>query len=316
MLTKEEYEAKRQSRYERLLKAAERAEQESTAALETAHKMHEHIPFGQPILVGHHSEKRDRNYRDRIHNKHRRGFELAKKAEEYRSRAASIEANTAIYSDDPEATEKLTDKVSELEAEQREMKRINAALRKGADFETLEMSEKHRKELLDVDKYQNYYQPRTKGFPPYMLTSINSKIKAAKKRAEVIEKKQATPDKDEEYNGIRVEWRASENRIRVFYPGRVDAETFKMLRRHGFRVLRSEGEGAFSAYYNSNAAYFVKIYVRNTPPPTEPGKQFTQSFPNTEEGEKAANQYMESNKSMGVIEVTNEEIRLEDVKNA
>ena len=33
------------------------------------------IPFGQPILVGHHSEKRDRNYRGRIHKKFERSFE-------------------------------------------------------------------------------------------------------------------------------------------------------------------------------------------------------------------------------------------------
>ena len=50
--------------------------------------------------------------------------------------------------------------------------------------------------------------------------------------------------------------------IRVFYPGRVDLNTYKALKQHGFRVLRSEGEGAFSAYYNNNAAYFVKTYIR------------------------------------------------------
>lgn len=31
-------------------------------------------PFGQPILVGHHSENRDRNFRDRIHNTFGKAF--------------------------------------------------------------------------------------------------------------------------------------------------------------------------------------------------------------------------------------------------
>lgn len=264
MLTIQEYEAKRQARYERLIKAAERAAKESESSIGTARQMADCIPFGQPILIGHHSESRDRNYRDRIHNKFRRGFELAKQAEEYRSRAASVEANYAIYSDDPEAAEKLGDKVAELKAEQAEMKRINAALRKGADFDTLEMSEEHRKELLIIDRVQAYYHPKTRGFPPYKLTSINTKIKTAEKRAALVEKKQSIPDKDEEINGVKIEWRASENRIRVFYPARVPLETFNQLRRHGFRALRSEGEGAFSAYYNYNAGQFINQYIKES----------------------------------------------------
>jgi hypothetical protein len=65
------------------------------------------------------------------------------------------------------------------------------------------------------------------------------------------------PDIGGEVNGARVEWRAGENRIRVYFGKRVDLDTFKALKRHGFRVLRSEGEGAFSAYYNRNAADFI-----------------------------------------------------------
>jgi hypothetical protein len=262
MYTKEEYENKRQARYNRLLAAAERAAKESESSLGTARQMASVIPFGQPMLTDHHSYKRDSNYRAKIQNKYRRGFELMQKAEELKSRAASVEANDAIYSDDPEAVQKLDSKLESLLAEQAEMKRINAALRKGADFQTLEMSAEHRADLLSIDKHQNYYQPLKKGFPPYMLTSINAKIKAAKQRAEQVEKKQAMKDEDFEVNGIRIEGRPSENRIRVYYPARVDAETFALLRRYGFRALRSEGDGAFSAYYNNNAVYFIKTHIR------------------------------------------------------
>jgi small-conductance mechanosensitive channel len=197
-----------------------------------------------------------------MHNKARKGFELAKQAEEYRSRAASVEANDAIFSDNPQAVDLLTEKANELKAEQAEMKRINAALRKGVDFDTLEMSEAHRKDLLDVERFQAYYQPRTKGFPPYMLTSINAKIKTAEKRAEVVEKKQALHDEDFEINGVKIEGRPSENRIRLDYGQRVPAETYRLLKQHGFRQLH-DGDGRFSAYYNNNAQYFIKTYIRN-----------------------------------------------------
>lgn len=255
MLTQQEYEAKRDARYNRLLNAAIKAEKESEAARAQSNQMASIIPFGQPILVGHHSESRDRNYRERIHNKMRKGYELAKQAEEYRSRAASIEANTAIYSDNPDAVNLLSSKVDELKAEQAEMKRINAALRKGADFETLEMSEAHRAELVLIDRVQGYYQPKTKGFPPYMLTNVNTKIKAAEKRAALVEKKQSIPDKDEEINGVKIEWRASENRIRIDFGKRVPLETYNQLKRHGYRAMKEEG--IFSAFYNYHAGEFI-----------------------------------------------------------
>jgi hypothetical protein len=109
MYTKEEYEAKRQARYERLLAASERTQAESNSNWSQASAMAKEIPFGQPILVGHHSERADRNYRAKIESKHRKGYELHQKATELASRAESIQRNNAIFSDDPEAVEKLSD---------------------------------------------------------------------------------------------------------------------------------------------------------------------------------------------------------------
>jgi len=190
----------------------------------------------------------------------RKGWELHKKADEFRSRAASIQNNDAIYSDNPQAVELLDDKLQELLAEQTEVKRINAALRKGADFFTLEMSEEHRLELLSVNKHQGYYQPLKKGFPPYMLTSLSTKIRTAKKRSTQVEKKQAMFDEDLEFGGIKVEGRPSENRLRVIFPARVTPEMYKLLRSHGYRSTKVVG--TFSAFYNNNALWFIKQYIK------------------------------------------------------
>lgn len=45
------------------------------------------IPFGQPILVGHHSEKRHRRTIEKADNAMRKSIEESQKAEEYRQRA-------------------------------------------------------------------------------------------------------------------------------------------------------------------------------------------------------------------------------------
>ena len=55
------------------------------------------IPFGQPILVGHHSEGRDRNFRKKIHRGFERAYEAGQKADHYERRAAGAESNRAIF---------------------------------------------------------------------------------------------------------------------------------------------------------------------------------------------------------------------------
>jgi len=255
MLTQEEYNARRTARYERLKAAAERAEREGQTARNQAHDMASVIPFGQPVHIGHHSERADRNYRSKIENKYRKGFELAKQAEELRNRAEATENNYAIYTDDPSATDQLRAKLNALEAERDEMKRINKELRQGIPFEDVNMTGAHRTDLLTLNRTQPYYKPLEKGFPPYTLTNIGATIRNAKARLEQVEKKQSIPDKDETIGNVKIEWRASENRIRILYPARVDRETFAKLRQYGYRAMKEDG--VFSAYYNYRAGQFV-----------------------------------------------------------
>lgn len=60
---------KQQARAERYEELARKAETQSTQAWEKSHEMVSHIPMGQPILVGHHSERGHRRLLDRSWNK-------------------------------------------------------------------------------------------------------------------------------------------------------------------------------------------------------------------------------------------------------
>ena len=100
------YEQKQEDRRERLLAIADRMQAASDAAYKQARKMADVIPMGQPILVGHHSEKRDRAYRARIWRTQDRCLELQRKAEYFRQKAEGV-GKGGISSDDPEAVEKL-----------------------------------------------------------------------------------------------------------------------------------------------------------------------------------------------------------------
>jgi len=79
--------ARADARVERYEEKAEKSKETGEALITQARKMADIIPFGQPILVGHYSEKGDRNYRGRIDNKFRKGFETLEDAKTYEHRA-------------------------------------------------------------------------------------------------------------------------------------------------------------------------------------------------------------------------------------
>jgi hypothetical protein len=116
----EQVEAKQEKAAERAERFEDRAEaagERSESLYNHAHTMASAIPFGQPILVGHYSEKRDRNYRERIHNTFGKAFEESDKAKHYASRAATARATAegAQYSN----PRYLGNRIKELEAEVR-----------------------------------------------------------------------------------------------------------------------------------------------------------------------------------------------------
>ncbi|WP_299212303.1 DUF3560 domain-containing protein [uncultured Tateyamaria sp.] len=80
------YQKKQETRKERLLAAADRQDAKASAAFDAADLREEKsgIPFGQPILVGHHSEGRHRRALERAHAAMDRGVEASKRADEPR----------------------------------------------------------------------------------------------------------------------------------------------------------------------------------------------------------------------------------------
>src|SRR3990167_6379587 len=89
------------------------------------------IPFGQPILVGHHSEGRHRRALARLDAHMSRACESTKMAERHLSVAAGIsdQLDRSIYSDDHNATEALRERIAERETRRERMKQVNKLYR-------------------------------------------------------------------------------------------------------------------------------------------------------------------------------------------
>ena len=129
-MTKSNHEDRRQRRIERYRELAEKNRERANQLQEESGAAVAGVPFGQPILVGHHSERRHRRDLERSRNKMGQAIEAEKKADYYEGKAASAECNRAISSDDPEAITKLKEKIEKAETNQTRMKAINAAHRK------------------------------------------------------------------------------------------------------------------------------------------------------------------------------------------
>lgn len=246
-----DYEERRANRVARLGAASEKARAAARSKIAAARKIGSGIPFGQPILVGHHSEGRHRRDAQKIHDNMRKGFELSEQAEALSRRAAAAELNTAISSDDPQAIEKLRAKITAIESQTEGMKQANAVIRKACKLakvgnldekqaiqDALVTSlgwcpEKAAKAVVR-DCFGNY------GFAAYQLTGNSAEVRRCKKRiAELESAETKLPAAPEVFGDVRIV--EAENRVQMFFPGKPTEVLRDALKSAGFRWAPSVG---------------------------------------------------------------------------
>ena len=127
---KSNFEERRQNRKERYEELADKNRQQSEERYDAARGIGSRIPMGQPILVGHHSERGHRAELKRIDNNMRKSVEHNAKAHYYEDKAQTIDNDRAIYSDDPAGHPKVeATSLADLEEYQAWMKAINKLCR-------------------------------------------------------------------------------------------------------------------------------------------------------------------------------------------
>jgi hypothetical protein len=266
------YEAKKQARIDRLSARAESLSRQSESVLRTAKARADIIPFGQPILVGHHSEGRDRRYREKIRNGFDKGFALAKEAREVAGRAYAAENSTAVSSDDPEAIVKLKEKLGKLEKLRDRMVEINKELRASKDDAGVAA-----RTGLKVEQVASLRQPDELGrvgFPSYKLTNTGSEIRRLKARIEELGRKAERVAPEPETVGP-VKIAEEDNRLRIFFPGKPSEDFRRRLKGAGFRFSPTEGawQRMPSAWVWSMARQFATEYAASLAPAGAPAAQ-------------------------------------------
>ncbi len=260
-----DYHERQAAKADRLRERAAKLQRLAAASQRTFETIHSAIPLGQPILVGHHSEKRHRRDLDRASRAFDRAREAEKRAQEISARAAGCEDRASgenvgpIMGDDPTAPEQLRAELAEVEALAERMKAANAAFRKagkpahdapaeqwapvfavlfaGSTPEQLAI----RTAKLLATRRNLYTWQHGCLFEPYQIAYKRANAKRIRERLAALERAAKIETREEEIRGVRVVHNAEENRLQLFFPERISKQGCSAVKSYGWKWSPSNG---------------------------------------------------------------------------
>lgn len=257
------YEAHQQRRRDRLKAKSARLANESETLIARALRVAQNLQ-GEPVKVGHHSEKPHRALLKRMDRDMQKGCAASKLADKCAQQAESV-GTGGISSDDPDATAKLQREIEGAEESHAEMKAGNEAFRKcgkpapdNADG-WQKIADRLGVPLDSFDSVRssmrrfNYRQP----FPPFSLSNSSANIARMKKRIADLENAAKAETKETELpGGVRVVENVEANRLQLFFPGKPSDEMRAKLKQNGFKWAPSAG--AWQRHLNGFARQAVR----------------------------------------------------------
>jgi hypothetical protein len=167
-------------------------------------------------------------------------------------------AERVVRSDDPQAIEKLQEKLAMLTEVQERMKAANSVIRgkgtqeeKEQDLTALGLRPKQIAELFTPSWYGL-------GFAKFSLTNNGAEIRRIKERIESLERESARPAvADDDYlPNVRMEENKDDMRLRLFFDGKPSAAVRELLKANGFKW--SPTNEAWQRLLNNNARFAAR----------------------------------------------------------
>ena len=160
--------------------------------------------------------------------------------------------NNAISRDDPQALEKLTEKLTKCQETQDYMKTVNSYFRKnGTAKDCPGVSDEQAAQYDDRVKSGNSWQKAP--FPQYALTNNNAEINRLKKRIAEISTDKELGFVGWEFNGGEAVINEDINRLQLVFDEKPSDEQRAVLKSNGFKWAPSEG--AWQRQLNGHAMY-------------------------------------------------------------
>lgn len=168
-----------------------------------------------------------------------------------------------IMAGDADATARLAEKIIEAKAMQELMRSVNAAhkryLKDPATLDACELSDQAKQIIRD---YKPQYSWEPHPFAPYQLKNNNANIRRMEQRLAQLEQAHQTPETVTEAGDIRIEDCPADNRVRLFFPGKPDAEICDRLKSSGFRWAPSIG--CWQEYRNGRSLAVAQGFAPQT----------------------------------------------------
>ena len=242
---------------ERIEAKRERTQDRAAAAVEKSNALHTQaksmasvIPFGQPILVGHHSERRDRNYRGKITSTFDRSFQEQEKADHLANKAETI-GTGGISSTAPDALEALKAQLEKRVNSQEFMKKVNRQFKKGG-IDAIDCMSDEQKEKAKANLAKSY-RSSDRIFESYSLSNNNANIRRIRQRIADLERLHSTDAPDIGTDDFHMF--VDEGRVQFkFFSGKPNDEARKVLKGRAFKWSRYSSTWVRKATGNAIAA--------------------------------------------------------------
>lgn len=219
-----------ESKLEKRTLWADKAEHRASQRFDNARAATAGIEFGQPILVGHHSEKRHRAAIARMESSMRKGCEEQKLAEHHEQKAHGLEnqLDRSIYSDDDNAIEALEARIAEREAERARIKAYNASCRKGKRDVNL-LDAKQQADLVSIARVCAYQLGKNGEMPAYVAANLSGNIRQDRLRIATIKRRACRVAEAEQAGGISIVY-GSDGFCRVTFAEKPSREVLSALK--------------------------------------------------------------------------------------
>lgn len=233
------FKERREQKIERFKELAVKNKERAESRYSAFKSIQGRIPLGQPIMVGHHSERGHRADIKRMDSHLGKMSEHFDKAEYYERKAEKMENNKSIFIEDPEALEKLSDRLTALKNLRDAYKTFNKTWRKEGLEKAIEQwpgDKDSIRQLVNIyckrfnhETQQNEFYD-IKCLPSYLLVNLGAKIKRYESKVETVQEVQAMSD-TEFFNENGIKACIEEMRVNVYFETIPNEELRSKLKR-------------------------------------------------------------------------------------
>lgn len=235
---RQDYQDRKDARADRLEERARKAAGKAADAFRRSEDAVRGIPAGQPAQPGargdHQRKAQERSWKlmgASVENDH--------KADYLQRRADAVRGNTAISSDDPDALEKLEEKLATLQAAQEQDKALNAYYRKHKTVKGFPGISDDRATKMDTSLAELREAIR-RPVPAFQMSNRNAEINRLKKRIEQLRRVDGMEHVEFPFAGGVLMTNEEINRVQIIFDDTPDEATRAKLKAHGFRWAPSE----------------------------------------------------------------------------